>query len=292
MSMFYPQKINVLCPCSWAHHRGGWTYCVDAMQQLHTQFGTPFYANAIIATIDKAPITTPWMAIMHITKLDHLEEKLNKENWIKSIPWCRGIYVLYKQGIDIVKDSLNIEAETLTHPCALPNLKFDLNRYALNPEKRVIHVGHWLRNPEMICLLKTRLTRTILNCNNSKFNSEVETLNYLPEHEYDQLLSENIIFLNFEAAGASNTVIECIVRNTPVLVNHSPSVEEYLGKDYPLFYNNIEEASEKLNDPELIEKAHKHLAEMDKDKFAIDCFIKSIVDSKAYQDLPSPFLFL
>jgi hypothetical protein len=292
MSMFYPQKINVLCPYSWAHHRGGWPYCVEAMQQLHTPLGTPLYTNAILSIIDKNPMTTPWMAIMHITKLDRLEEKSNKENWVKSLPLCRGIYVFHKQGTDIVKNSLGIEAEALTHPCTPTSLKFDLNRYALNPEKRVIHVGHWLRNPEMTCLLKTNLRRTILNCHNKQLSSEVEVLNYLPEHEYDQLLSENIIFLNFEAAGASNTIIECIVRNTPVLVNHSPPIEEYLGREYPLFYDNIEEASDKLNSPELIEKTHKYLTEMDKDKFTIDYFIRSIVNSKAYQSLPSPLLFL
>ena len=90
---------------------------------------------------------------------------------------------------------------------------------------------------------------------------KVKLLPFLPNDQYDQLLSENIVFLDLYDSVANNTIIECIVRNTPVLVNPLPSVIEYLGIDYPLYFNTLEEAALKAENIDLIIEAHHFLVE-------------------------------
>ena len=76
--------------------------------------------------------------------------------------------------------------------------------------------------------------------------------------EYDNLLSENIVFIDLFDAAANNTVLECILRRTPIIINKLPATVYYLGKDYPLFFNHINEVP-KLLTTENIVKAHEYL---------------------------------
>lgn len=55
--------------------------------------------------------------------------------------------------------------------------------------------------------------------------------------KYEELLSSSVVLLKLKGAGGCTTVIECIARNIPIVVNRLPALEEYLGKNYPLFYD-------------------------------------------------------
>jgi hypothetical protein len=65
----------------------------------------------------------------------------------------------------------------------------------------------------------------------------IEIIETLENSDYDTLLSENIVCIYLVDASTVNTVLECIVRNTPIIINRHPAVVELLGNDYPLFYN-------------------------------------------------------
>jgi len=112
----------------------------------------------------------------------------------------------------------------------------------------------------------------------------VRILEHLPNDEYDRLLSENIIFLNLVDCSAANTVIECIVRNTPLVVNRHPAVVEYIGKDYPLYYDSLDQVP-KLLEYDKVKLAHRYLKQKDKEFLHIDYFIESLKDSNMYQSL-------
>lgn len=81
--------------------------------------------------------------------------------------------------------------------------------------------------------------------------SSVEVINKLNDKDYDFLLSSSIVFLDLIDCSASNTVIECIVRKTPIFVNKLNPLIEYLGEKYPLFYNNFDEISDLLEKTDL-----------------------------------------
>ena len=108
---------------------------------------------------------------------------------------------------------------------------------------------------------------------NGLYNS-VKQIDMLSNEGYDDLLSKNIVFLSLVDASAVNVVIECIVRCTPVLTNRLPALEEILGKQYPFFYSNLEEAGRMATNYELIKKTHSYLVSMNKKKLNINYFIK------------------
>lgn len=118
---------------------------------------------------------------------------------------------------------------------------------------------------------------------NDLINS-VNVLSYLPNDEYDKIFSENVIFLNLIDASAANTVIECIVRNTPLVVNKIPPVVEYLGEDYPLYYETLDDISNILTIDNIV-KTSKYLQNMDKTFLSVEYFIESFRDEKIYNTL-------
>jgi len=105
-----------------------------------------------------------------------------------------------------------------------------------------------------------------------KLNDDIKVITYLENYNYDLLLMQNIVFINLIDASAVNTIIECIVRNTPIFVNRLPATEEALGVSYPLFYNEISEVTNMLNMNKITE-GYNYLSKMNKDKFKIETFI-------------------
>uniref|UniRef100_A0A914UQB0 Glycoside hydrolase family 5 domain-containing protein n=1 Tax=Plectus sambesii TaxID=2011161 RepID=A0A914UQB0_9BILA len=106
------------------------------------------------------------------------------------------------------------------------------------------------------------------------------------DDEYERILSESVVFLSLKQGGAANTtVLECIARNTPIIAPRVASVEEYLGKDYPLFYEQGALDFQHILTPDRIEKAATYLRSMDKTSLAADHFIDSIEKSTVLASL-------
>jgi polysaccharide pyruvyl transferase WcaK-like protein len=130
---------------------------------------------------------------------------------------------------------------------------------------------------------KLCFTDKILDILEEKEN-KVNIINTLNNEEYDKLLSNHIVFLNLIDASAVNTLIECVVRNTPILINKLPAIVEILGDDYPFYYDNMQEASEKVDNIKLIENTYKYMnLYLDKNNFKIEKFILDIENSCIYK---------
>jgi hypothetical protein len=99
----------------------------------------------------------------------------------------------------------------------------------------------------------------IVNKSHNTIDLSNVTVASLSNAEYDDVLSKNVVVAKMYDSSVNNAIIECIVRNTPILVNRLASAEEYLGKDYPFFFENDEEANQKISDVELIFKTHEYL---------------------------------
>lgn len=111
-----------------------------------------------------------------------------------------------------------------------------------------------------------------------EMEESVKVIEFLDNSEYDDLLSKNIVFLKLMDASACNTLIECVVRNTPIIINPIPPVVEILGEDYPLYYNNYYDVSKILDNPSLIKQGYDYLVNMPKDQLDISNFIKELTD--------------
>jgi hypothetical protein len=107
-------------------------------------------------------------------------------------------------------------------------------------------------------------------------DKSVEILDRINNDDYDKLLSHNIIFLNLVDCSAVNTVLECLVRNTPIIINRHPAVEEILGDTYPGYYDDMIDASLLLNDIKKIEAMHNHLKKLNKRRYSLDYFMNKL----------------
>jgi hypothetical protein len=84
-------------------------------------------------------------------------------------------------------------------------------------------------------------------------------------------------------SSANNAIIESIARATPVLTNPLPAITEYLGSDYPLYFESLEEAAKKASDLGLIKEAHQYLLECDtRKKLTPESFRKALRESEVY----------
>lgn len=112
----------------------------------------------------------------------------------------------------------------------------------------------------------------------TRHNTSVEILSKLSNAEYDDMLASNIVFLDLVDCSAVNTVIECAVRNTVIIVNRHPAVEEILGKQYPGFYNTLVEAVSFIGNSDNIKNAYNYMKALDKTRLKIETFMSKIQD--------------
>ncbi|HSW50055.1 MAG TPA: hypothetical protein VLH09_07770 [Bryobacteraceae bacterium] len=262
------------------------------------------------------PYHRPWVGFVHVPPnmpswLDTGKSLRNISRlpaWRESLPHCKGFLVLSGWLKDQIRQLVDVPILSLKHPTEFPELKFSFERYMNNPCRRVIQVGWWLRRLCSISELPVRtLRRTMivpheLPGDQARFAQalegerlerglpppagwDVEVLPRQPDDAYDQLLSQNLVFLHLHSASVSNAVIECIVRHTPVLVNPVPSLVEYLGESYPFYFQTLEEAASKAEDPEQVRQAHEYLSALPKESLTGEYFCRSLAESDFYRSL-------
>lgn len=110
----------------------------------------------------------------------------------------------------------------------------------------------------------------------AKINS-VNFIDYLSNMDYDTLITRNIVYINLVDASAVNTVIECIIRYTPIIVNKHPAIVELLGEKYPLYLKESTSSTYNLQEllcsDKLIRRAHYYLKKLKVEKFSISTYL-------------------
>ena len=127
------------------------------------------------------------------------------------------------------------------------------------------HAKIWLpSNKEYAINLFDIFKKTLMDFKESGYTWSGVDMKRVSNEEFDSLLSGGVVFLNQYDSSANNAVVESVARNTPILTNRLAAVEEYIGKDYPLFFDDLDHASALLSNPQKIYEAHLHLKNMDK----------------------------
>jgi hypothetical protein len=288
---FIPTHMKML------EHRGGWMNVINCLYDLNfynKNSDVVFYDIVEKAFLwEKTKINKPWFGIVHCTEnTPPYLECVNTSNlfnsnshFLKNIKNCLFLIGLSPNVVDYLKlkfNELNIKIDVylLKHPIDFEeNIPlFSIDKYIKNDNKKIIQIGQQLRKMTSIYKLNitdhTKLwltgTKNFKNITNL-FHKEKKYLNVQnidindiemkytnTFEEYDNLLSENIVFIDLFDAAANNTILECILRRTPIIVNKLPATIYYLGEDYPLFFNNIDDIPNLLNIKN-IEKAHIYL---------------------------------
>lgn len=317
-------KLSLFRPRTFSYHRSGWAYALDALQPLLKPDGVlldPFIEATFCWDLEEneesgeLPFRSDWVAFVHNPPgipewhdFDSAPQSIFQlPAWRRSMPHCRGIYVFSETMRSWTAQRLEVPVEAVIHPTEPSIRVFTMENFMANPAQRIIQVGSWLRRLHSIAILKVAtlrktllsprpvpdprleflLRREVAHDPQARIAdwSSVETMAFQSAEDYDRLLSENIVFLDLYDTVVNNTVIECIVRRTPVLCNRLPSLVEYLGADYPLFFSDLKEAGAKAEDLSLIEKAHLHLAKLPVQTFSQAGFCDSIATGAIYGSL-------
>lgn len=129
---------------------------------------------------------------------------------------------------------------------------------------------------------KSQLNRILLNNNRS-----VTVVEHLPDESYVNILCNNIVFVDYIDCAASNTIMECIATATPIILNRLPSIEEYLGPEYPFYFDNLTTDNEQFNiSMNQIAECHSYLLNMESSRYDINSFLtglKNIVDIATHE---------
>lgn len=291
-------------------HRNGWRFVCDHLQDLHTPYSwVDLYSWGDKELKERHVILSRWSAFLHNPvsypeeypekysgKVHSLSQLVSFDWFADSVSSCAGLYVLSCQAKSFLEKHVRVPVVKLWHPVPSATHMFDYSLYLSH--KRVIHVGQWMRRYHSFLRLRSPNHDKIFLQNDMYRNDykemrryasdrgDVRFLNRLSDKEFDKMLMGSVIFLDLYDVGACNTVLECIMSHSPLLVNRLPGTEEYLGSDYPLFFRTLEEAEVKLSDDDLILEASEYLSRMDKSHLTAEAFINAIKESVIYKSLP------
>ena len=269
-------------------HRDGGPYVYRMLQAVCNGRGIWLddFADASFAWRSGArPIQEPWVAIFHhpVEVNSPLKEEaeftwdntLNRRNiWARSRDFLKGAVCLSQQLADHVRAKLGIPVIALPHPtpCDRPTWKSGvfkarsdgyfirdtriLHKMQKSPSydyERTAQFLPWHRSRD--ARLKTPLETGV----------RVTDVQYMQPATYDTWMARGVHITYLYGACANNVVIECMARCTPLLVNPLPTVVEYLGRQYPLYFETPQEAFDLLHDVDRVMCAHEYLKGVDPD---------------------------
>ncbi len=270
----------------------------------------------------QVPYRQPWVGFLHNPQNmpkwflyhDSPQSTFAKLEWQESLKHCVGLFCLSEYQAQWVKAQTNKPVSALIHPTEVPTAQFDFEKFSSNPNKKIVQLGWWLRQLNAIYQLPIARSNLVgyekvrLNPASKKGSAELinsllikerdveqiflesqyventRDLNRLSNSEYDKLLTENIAFAFLHDSSANNSVIECLARATPIVVNPLPAVVEYLGEDYPLYASDLEEAARKVMDLQLVQETHQYLKTYSRRHQLSACYFReSIEKSEVYR---------
>jgi hypothetical protein len=260
---------------------------------------------------NNSKIDKKWIGILHLTPCtpDYLNnlniiELFNNNNFKNSIKYCIKLITLSDYLKKYVTNNINnnIEIIKLYHPIKNVDKYFSLDDYLNNNNKYIIQIGQQLRIFKTFLNLQFTTHNKLWTCNDIylvlkhlnnelgiQLNSVSELYDYLKNYnvvykkltnkDYDELITKNIIFLHLYDASANNTLLEAIVYKVPIVINKHGAIIEYLGVDYPLYYNEISEVDDNFIKDERIIAAYNYLYNYDNSKIMYKNFCKELLEN-------------
>lgn len=290
-------------------HRSGWPYAFKYLQEAATGKGlwVDDFADATIRYRPQgAPHEEPWVGIFHHPVDIHspltsdrgyrLGGMTSTRVWKQSVDNLRGVIALCPDVAKWFHEALpHIPTLVLKHPSEVPELKWQAPMWP-----NVWQTGFFIRDTQFVDHLPTVRPRfksmphldwqRHRESQLKKYHAKKQHTNYgsipverVSNDVYDLMMSTYVVCMHLFAAAANNVVVECIARNTPLLVNDLPATRYYLGSDYPLFFTadafgkcDYVKTATLVNDRDRVYAAHEHLKALEKHWLRGDVFAKDV----------------
>jgi len=289
-------------------HRSGWPYVYKHLQTISSDDGILFddFVEQTFCYVDKPAVyNEPWVGVFHhppnppcFSNERESLRRMFKENcaFKASLPNLKMAIALSDHLADYLRTELDCPVLSLKHPIGTPRKFWCPEAYKANKDKRIIQVGCYLRNTQLLHQFldvcghskwKPALTKDWMKIwddrvrrhwswldDRSDFCTEVKTYNFYTPSQYDELLTKNVVAMEFFDLSAANGILDCIARNTPVIVNRHPAAVEYLGPYYPLFFDHPEQIPHLMTK---VNEAHEYLKAVNKTWIQGENFVSSLV---------------
>jgi len=292
-----------------ATHRHGWPMIVSALRDLETTSDLlidDFVERTFDGQDKSGPWLEPWVGFFHhppnmpgwYAPQQTLERVLSTPYFMMSQPFLVGAIATSEYLAEWLRTRLDIPVQTILHPTDLNVPQFDFD--AWQADKKLVQVGWYLRNYRAIYQVDAlefrkihlkhyspwiqnaeRKTDTYSITGTRKDVGYTEVVSRLENEEYDKMLTSSVVFLELFDTSANNAVVECIARTTPILINRHPAVEEYLGVDYPMYYESFDDLADAFKRHHTfivpnVKRTHEYLKDLNKTRFSMDFYLQEV----------------
>ena len=307
-----PLQLKQMGDAQNCRHRSGWRYVMERLRSYHTLEGIlldDFVERSFQHSYCRQEWREPWVGIFHhppglpswLDPSAPPDAIFGLPEFRNSLPYLRGAIALSNHLGRWLESRLGCPVLVVRHPTEAASAPFSLEAFEAEPRRRMVQVGWYGRNQRAIYqvptlpsfrkihLLQDRpwvreaIARTdaLSPLRGTAHVGQVEVVQEISNEEYDRLLSASMIFNQYWDVSASNTIIEAIARGTPILVNRHVALEEYLGLDYPLYYDAMADVEHLLRDGGAIAAASEHIAALDKSWMSAESFARSVAQFAA-----------
>jgi hypothetical protein len=173
----------------------------------------------------------------------------NQNNFKDKLIFIYTLSISHKEWIYNHYPDYRRKLISIHHPINISNkdVVFNFNIFKMN--KRIFHIGWWLRNFKTFIdfsfpddfskniLIKKDFEKQWMNLNINFTLKNINIVYELNNDEYEKVFQNSCLFLDLEDAVANNVILECIKFSTPIIVKKNESTMEYLGKNYPFYFN-------------------------------------------------------
>lgn len=199
-----------------------------------------------------------WIGITHFppssARAQNLDRLLESDMFRTTQKNCKLLLATSDHSTKYIRSKTKVPTQTLLHPKPDTGDYFDLDFYLAQPTLR--HSGFFARNIEKFIYFNSNIRKVIycdrpnrskIYLNSLKNNQSIIFQDgYLQPEDYINIFTRSIGFSFYDDCSASTAILEHIMTHTPVLVNRIPPIEEYLGKDYPMYLDDLPKNADKL----------------------------------------------
>lgn len=301
-------KLNLSKCEGFSTHRSGWSYALKSLMPFHANNGIffdDFVERKFIwdAHKDKSSYDFPWIGAIHLPYHDRIEFGIknslqflcSKDNFRQSLKKCLSLVVLSEELKKQVEFYLGHEIPIVVvkYP-ADKAMQWNPKKFLKNPS--ITKLGYWLRDfvkfdKDFKYLKKNNINlktycmpghmheyhKVWSNIINLQGHIDYHDPINLKNEEFDEHLSQTLVWCWFHFTSANTAIVESIIRNAPIFTNKLPSTVEYLGEDYPLYGNENLIDEDGIIKIEQILKAHEYIKDMDKTDLSGEYFAYDLI---------------
>lgn len=232
---------------------------------------------------------------------DNLFEQIEVNKLSENIHYLYTLSLNHKEYLYNKYPKMRNKLVSVLHPIEITGNEktFDFTLFSQN--KQIYHIGWWLRNfnsfinfkiPDefnKIILIKNDFEEEWNILSKRVDKTGITVIKELNNNDYAEIFTKSCMFLDLEDATANNVILECIKFNTPVIVRKIPAIIEYLGVNYPLYFENEKDLNRLISVDYLcnrIKEANIYLQNMDKSHILCETFNNKIkYDIQKAQDI-------